>query len=686
MLAQRLKNGGAWIRSIFDAASPSPVEGEASEEARRARILRGFMVVLVLLGVETSVVFRAGLREPHLADRVDVCMLLALGTVYYAHALSRRPGRIDLAANFVLASAMLVIVACLSVIGGIAAPLVHWVGVVPMLAVLLCGRRGAIAWAGIAISMVVGLIGADALHLDLGNAGIFENETRSALWAYKFIDVSSWCVMFLAVSLLYEHIRVTQTAVVASKNQALEEEVRQRAMAEERTHRLAYYDELTGLPNRSSFQQALQRAMAHAERNRTPMAIMLLDLDGFKAVNDTRGHALGDELLVEVARRLKCCTRPADQVTRGKDDAVSRLGGDEFTILIESLGQRREAATVAARVLDVMREPFMVGGQEIYISASIGIALHPGPADSIDALLRSADMAMYHAKENGKNSLCFFEESMNEDVQRRMRIATELRYAIEDEQFALYYQPIVAAADGTIVGAEALIRWRHPHKGIVAPGEFIEVAEETGLILPIGAWVLDEACRQLAAWTKEGLELGRLSVNVSAVQLRGGVIQDQLTDVLSRHAVAPSSLDLEITENAILVDEVEASDCLRALKALGVRVSLDDFGTGYSSLSYVKRFPVDALKIDRSFTSDPEHDADACGISAAIVSMGRHLHLRTVGEGVETPLEAEWLRKCGCDELQGYLFAPPLPATEFAQFLRAGGRPLQDEAKEETED
>jgi diguanylate cyclase (GGDEF)-like protein len=488
------------------------------------------------------------------------------------------------------------------------------------------------------------------------------------------------------VTLLYEHIRLKQTAVVASKNRELEQEIQQRALAEERTHRLAYYDELTGLPNRSAFQRNLERSIAIAERNGSALAVMLLDLDGFKSVNDTHGHAFGDELLIEVARRLVTCTRHTDRVLRG-GDVVSRLGGDEFTILIQPLGERREAAKVATRVLELLREPMLIGGQKIYLSASIGIALHPGPAESIDALLRSADMAMYHAKASGRNSFRFFEGSMNEEVQRRTRLANELRRAIEQREFALYYQPIVAAADGAITGAEALLRWRHPELGVLPPGHFIEVAEETGLIVPIGAWVLDEGCRQLAEWSARGLELGRVSINVSAVQLRGRIVTEQVSDALRRHAIDPARLDLEITENAILVDEVEADACLGMLKAFGVRLSLDDFGTGYSSLSYVRRFSVDALKIDRSFTGNPDVDREACGIAAAIVSMGRHLGLSTVGEGVETRAEANWLRECGCDELQGYLYARPMPPDEFYAFARAYARsPLPEEGKDDGAD
>ncbi len=686
MLGQRLRRIGAWLASVLDAEGAAREGEEHSERVRRSRILRGFIVILVLLGVETSVVFRLGLPDHTLADRVDASMLVALAAVYVALRLARDPERIELAGNVVLGSAMLVIVACLSVIGGIEAPLVHWVGVVPMLAVLLCGRLAAVAWAGVATLSVVGLILADASGFDLGDAGAFEGEARFALWFYKLIDTTSWSVMFLAVSLLYEHIRITQTAVVASKNDALEREIKQRTIAEERTMRLAFYDELTGLPNRSSFHRNLAQAMAETDRDGSTVAIMLLDLDGFKAVNDTQGHVFGDELLVEVASRLKACTRASDDVSRASEGVVSRLGGDEFTILIRSLDERRQAAHVASRVLEVLREPFLIGGQEVYISASIGIALHPGPADSIDELLRSADMAMYHAKERGKNSFCFFEESMNDEVQRRTRLATELRRAIDESEFVLHYQPIVATEDGTVVGAEALVRWNHPEKGLMLPGDFIEVAEESGLVLALGAWVLDESCRQMIEWAEQGIDLPRVSINVSAVQLRGRAIEAQVKEVLERHAVSPEQLDLEITENAMLVDEVEATACLRTLKALGVRITLDDFGTGYSSLSYVKRFPVDALKIDRTFTSDPDTDAEACGIAAAIVSMGRHLSLRTVGEGVETRLEAEWLRECGCDELQGFLYAPALPPDVFADLVRAGQGRIPESEKQAAQD
>ena len=649
------------------------VDGAGSvTERRRVRILRGFIAILVLLGLETSLVFRSGLPDPALADRVDATLIAALVVVLAAVHVMRTPARVELAGHLVLGAAMAVIVACLSVIGGIEAPLVHWVGLVPMLAVVFCGRSGAIGWAGVAISAVLGLIAADAVGADLGDAGVFEGERRAVLWMYKLMDAGSWSVMFLAVGLLYERIRLGQTEELARKNDALEREMHQRGLAEEQTRRLAYYDELTGLPNRSAFHQALDRALRGARREGSSLAVMLLDLDGFKAVNDSLGHAVGDQLLVEVARRLEACTRLSDRVVRCEGE-VSRLGGDEFTILLQRVHGQRGASLVAERLLTSLRNPFHVGGHEVFITASVGLVLGPEPAASIDDMLRSADLAMYRAKASGKNQYRFFEQSMNEEVQRRNQIASELRSAIDARQFELHYQPIVDARSGAIAGAEALLRWNHPERGRLLPGAFIEVAEDTGMIVPIGAWILDEALGQLAGWLATGVDPGRLSINVAAAQLRGGGLAEQVADAIERLGLPPERIDLEITESAMLADEIEAERCLRALRELGVRIALDDFGTGYSSLSYVKRFPVDTLKVDRSFTRGLDREEDARGIAAAIVAMGRHLGLRTVGEGVERRSEAQWLRDAGCDELQGFLFAPAVPSEDFFALLQAGG-------------
>ena len=641
------------MRAIDESVPPAIRAGDPTH-ARRARILVGFAAILVVLGLETSFFFHYALGGDA-SVRVDWAMLVALSTTYLSMSALRRTGSVALAANVLLTGAFLVIVAAISVSGGIASPLLHWLALVPILAVLLCGRRSALAWLGVFGLVFACLIGADVLELDVGSPLAMQHLEAWARWIQKITDVGSWIVMSLLVMFLYERMREEQTAVVAAKNRELENEIEQRTLAEQRTRYLAYFDELTALPNRSSFKQNLQHAMFLADREDRQLAVMLLDLDGFKAVNDTHGHGLGDELLVEAARRLRACVRLSDQVARTRQDAVSRLGGDEFTILLDGLNERRQAALVAARVLEAVREPILIGDQEIYISGSIGIALYPGPADSLDELLRCADMAMYRAKESGKNSFCFFEESMNQEIVQRTTLAMELRHALENDEFTLHYQPIVTAADGSIVGVEALLRWAHPDRGMLRPGDFIEVAEECGLIVPIGDWVVERACRQLADWAVSGFGIGRLGINVSAVQLRGTGLLDALSRALDRNALSSAQIDLEITENAMMLDESEAIRCLSALKDLGVHISLDDFGTGYSSLSYVKRFPVDALKIDRSFTADLEIDSGTRGIAGAIVAMGRHLDLGVVGEGVEKHSQAEI-------RASGILLQPPVGA------------------------
>jgi diguanylate cyclase (GGDEF)-like protein/PAS domain S-box-containing protein len=431
-------------------------------------------------------------------------------------------------------------------------------------------------------------------------------------------------------------------------------DISERKELEEQLTRQAFHDALTGLANRALFRNRVQHALAGAGRHITGVAVLFLDLDGFKTVNDSLGHASGDQLLLAAAQRLTASVRPGD--------TVARLGGDEFAVLIDEASEQVATAT-AARVLKTLEEPVTVDGREVVVSASIGIVLGD-LGHGADELLKRADTAMYAAKAAGKSRYMMFEPHMHDRVLERLEIGTELQLALQRDEFVLHYQPIVRLADGTIEGVEALIRWQHSGRGLVPPALFIPIAEESGLIESIGRWVLDQACRQAQAWQGQG-ELG-ISVNLSGRQLQNPAMVGDVRAALDRSGLAPGRLTLEITESILMSDTAESLDRLRELKDLGVRISIDDFGTGYSSLSYLRRFPVDVLKVDKSFINDltgREDDADA--FVGAIVQLGRTLRLKTVAEGIENEHQRQALSRIGCDFGQGYLFARPAPPGEI---------------------
>jgi diguanylate cyclase (GGDEF)-like protein len=554
-------------------------------------------------------------------------------------------------------------------VGGIHSPLLHWLGVLPMLSALMGARRAAWGWLLCGFVVLAGLATADAQgivvpnYLDLAP----DHLTR---YVQRGIDVGSWLAVLLTIALLYEGYTGQQTLTLAAQNEQLESEIEQRRRAEERTHYLAYYDDLTGLPNRRLFKEQLTRSMTASRRRDWLIAVLYLDLDGFKQVNDTRGHDLGDVLLQAVSERLQGCIRETDSIARGGDEnvhVVSRLGGDEFTILLDSIKDYREAALVAQRILHSIEQPFPLDGQDVFISASIGIAVHPDAGQDMHELLQHADLAMYHAKKKGKNNFQFYRREMNEEIIRRTTLMHDLRKAIEEEELELHYQPIVDASTQEIVSVEALVRWQHPQRGLLPPGEFIELAEETRLIVPLGKWILRSAVRRFEEWRREGIAPARMAVNVSGVEFCFG---DIVETVLREERIDPRSLVIEVTESAMMLDEEETSRALEQLSRLGVTIALDDFGTGYSSLSYVKRFPVNLLKIDRSFVQEIEEEPEAQAIATAIIAMAHQLDLVVVAEGVETAAQREFLVRHGCDELQGYLFGRPVVAKEIARILR----------------
>lgn len=433
---------------------------------------------------------------------------------------------------------------------------------------------------------------------------------------------------------------------------------------EQRLVRMAHYDPLTGLSNRVLFRDRVRQALRRADRTRTGVAVMYLDLDGFKTVNDTLGHPVGDELLVAVGERLKACVR--------KSDTVARLGGDEFTLLLADFADVRSIEFLARKVVERVSDPFAVAGRRIFVSASIGIALYPDDGGDADDLLQNADTAMYHVKERGKNGFQYFSREMNLKALDRLELETALREALDRQEFLLYYQPQVDLHTGRVCGSEALIRWKHPNRGLVSPVRFIGLAEETGLIKPLGEWVIRNACEQTRAWLAQGLPPLRVAVNMSGRQISGYETVQTIARILEETDMNPNLLDLEVTESTLMQDQEEAVEILKALKRFGVQVSIDDFGTGYSSLSHLKRFPVDKLKIDQSFVRGVTTDPDDEAIVKAIIAVGHSLKLKVIAEGVETKEHLDFLRIQGCDQIQGYYVSGPIPANTFAQFLSHG--------------
>ena len=441
-------------------------------------------------------------------------------------------------------------------------------------------------------------------------------------------------------------------------------DITERKQAEEQLHHLAYYDELTGLPNRTLFARLVDQALMVAQRNGTAGCILFIDLNRFKRINDTLGRRIGDELLQQVGQRFKDTLRD--------EDLVARLSGDEYAVGLADIRQHFEATTVAQKLQAALDVPFMIGGHDLRVGASIGISVYPQDGNDAETLLALADIAMERAKGDDANpdrSVAFYSQDMNKGMQERMRIESGLRHALGNGELVLYYQPKFEIASGRLVGAEALVRWMHPERGIVPPGEFIPLAETTGLIVQVGEWVLEEACAQASIWQRSGIAPFRVAVNVSAREFTQS-LPDRVAETLRRYGLDPSWLELEITESTLMHDVDRVTAIMDRITALGVSLSLDDFGTGFSSLSYLKRFPIHTLKIDRSFTTGIPTDASDCAIAGTIISMARQLCLRVIAEGVETLDQLAFLREAGCDEVQGYLYAAPLPAYEFERSLR----------------
>ncbi len=443
---------------------------------------------------------------------------------------------------------------------------------------------------------------------------------------------------------------------------AMYDDITERKAADERIRFLAQHDALTGLPNRSLLQDRLLQALASAQRDGEQVAVLFLDLDHFKTINDSLGHHIGDRLLQEVARRLGHCVRG--------NDTVSRQGGDEFLTVLGQLKNPGDAAHIAQKMLDAVAQPYDIDGHELRVTPSIGIAIHPDDGHDTETLIKNADAAMYHAKENGRNNYQYFTADLNSRAFERLSVENSLRRGLEQGEFLLHYQPQINLASGAIVGLEALVRWQHPDFGLVPPLRFIPVAEESGLIVPLGEWVLREACRQNRAWQQAGLPAIPVAVNLSAHQFHQKNLAQTISGALQESGLDARYLELELTESVVMRGSESTVETLARLKQMGLMLSIDDFGTGYSSLSYLKRFPIDKLKIDRSFVRDVTLDQDDAAIAGAIIAMAHSLRLKVIAEGVETQEQSDFLKEQGCDEIQGYLFSRPLPAEQMEKLLR----------------
>ncbi|MBF0110327.1 MAG: EAL domain-containing protein [Magnetococcales bacterium] len=434
---------------------------------------------------------------------------------------------------------------------------------------------------------------------------------------------------------------------------------------EERMQQLAYFDPLTQLPNRLLFRDRVIHEIAMSRRTHSQAALFFIDLDRFKYVNDTMGHDAGDQLLMEVAGRLQRRLR--------QSDTIARMGGDEFTVLLPNPGKSVDIGHLAQKVILDLQQPFVVGGKEFFIGASIGITLFPDDGDDYETLSKNADMAMYHAKEAGRGVYRFFSPRMNERTTLRLSLEMDLRKAMEQDELILFYQPKIQVSTGRISGMEALIRWRHPQKGMVSPGDFIPLAEETGLIVPMGLWVLRTACRQVRIWRDMGWKHLRVAVNLSPRQVQGEEIVREVAGILEETALSSDGLELEITESIAMSDVSRSIGIIREFRHMGLHISIDDFGTGYSSLSYLKSLPLHALKIDQSFVRDLVENSDDASIVTSIISMARAMNLEVVAEGVETAAQLAFLARQNCAQAQGYFFSRPVPADEFLELLKKQG-------------
>jgi diguanylate cyclase (GGDEF)-like protein len=618
--------------------SPQPVLGSDPLErrlqaARLVQIANVLCVVLLLIGMQTVIAH----------SWLDAGLVTAALALVLAGRWINRRGRVELSVALVLCSLTVLVSTSLWFSQGL-----YSAAVLGFPAILIVA--GMVASLRLFIGLLLAILAMVAFLTYAALSGLQSFEPLP-LGLGRMVNVS--CILLTcaaAVWLLANDLRKTLLR--------LQQEILRVKDSEASFTHLAQHDALTNLPNRLLIRDRMEQAIGRARRDDEQVALLFLDLDNFKTINDSLGHAAGDELLQEVARRLKDTVRDID--------TVSRQGGDEFLMVLADVPDLAAVSSVAALVQQKLAQPFVLKGMQIVTSISIGISLFPGDGDDFDTLLKHADMAMYQAKSAGRNGFCFFDEQMNADTHERLALELDLRQALSRNEFVLHYQPIVDLHGGRLLAAEALLRWQHPQRGTLGPDRFIRVAEESGLIVDIGEWVLGEACRQAMLWQAAGLPRFAVAVNLSAVQFRRGNLEAMVRAALNRFGLAPACLELELTESILLQDSAQ----LRRLKELGVKLSIDDFGTGYSSLSYLQRFQVDKLKIDQSFVRGLIGNAQNQAIVTAIVQMARSLGLHTTAEGIEDEATRALLAELGCDQGQGFLFARPLAAAELGAFAR----------------
>ncbi len=540
--------------------------------------------------------------------------------------------------------------------------------------VVITNGEGSITSVNPAFCEITGYSEAECIHqhLDLIKSDRHSQEFFDELW-HKVRETGSWRgevwnqrkngevypAWMTISSVRDEHDHILHYVAVFSDITSIKQ-------SQSQLEHLAHHDSLTNLPNRLLFEDRLQHAISQSKRQGRQLAVLFLDLDRFKNINDTLGHAMGDELLKEVAKRLQ-------QILRDGDTAA-RLGGDEFTVLVENLEDPSQAAVVAAKIQESFKTPYQLAGRELHITTSIGISIYPEDGTTVADLTKNADAAMYQAKEQGRNNYRYYTSELTRTAFERLLLETELRSALQKEQLLLYYQPQISLKNGEMTGAEAVLRWHHPRLGIIPPARFIPLAEESGLIHEIGHWVLKEACEQTRYLYKQGLFQGRMAINLSVRQIMQTDLILRFEQIIAESACPPSMLQLEVTEGIFMGQMQHSVPVLDVFKKLGVSIAIDDFGTGYSSLSYLKQLPIDKLKIDRSFIRDLPNDSDAIAITQAIIALGKNLGLHIVAEGVETLAQQALLQKMGCEEGQGYLYSPPVPANAFEEMLLEGSR------------
>jgi predicted signal transduction protein with EAL and GGDEF domain len=546
---------------------------------------------------------------------------------------------------------------CAAVGQGFRDPSITWLPLIPLANAFWVGHASALVWAGICAAMLTGLWTAEQLGVQLTSELAPSIEGPYLLLGQLLALPTVWGLV----------------GIYAREQRRLEARLRR---SHEQVRELALYDPLTRLPNRRCFAERLLHTLELARRNERLVGLLFVDLDGFKSINDTLGHGAGDRLLCAVSERLRSVVRSSDTVARAEPTrpdadptAVSRIGGDEFTVLLSELSQPEGAAVVAERILVALREPFTFDGHELYARASIGISIYPADAGDAESLLRHADRAMYEAKQRGRNDYQFYSDELDRAAQSRVRLEARLRRAVDEGAFELHYQPVRDQRTGRTIAGEALLRWRDAELGDVPPLDFIPVAEQCGLSGRIGRWVFERACLQIVAWRERGYRPLRIAVNLSGQQLRSRGLAAELIAILDRLAVPASLLEVEITESTVMSDDPITRQTLSALNAAGVGIALDDFGTGFSSLSNLRTCPVDRLKIDRSFVTGLPGSASDLAIVKVILSLGQHLGISVVAEGVETEAQLAVLRELGCHEIQGWLVSRAVPADAFVRFL-----------------